>query len=435
MKVIHVATLLVLLACSQKKTETTTTPLTAADSVNIENKRRAAIWESIIHLPRLKTPFKLSISDQLGAPIPADSLLHKMLVTDGKFTKRAVGTIVNPNNAHVFWIGKQPGDGGIWRLFVTNISDPRFDPHPVTSELDAAGEDVERCAADIIEHWTAVNEFLESRSFVKFTKACRNDTIVEVTRTRQVDVNGAYDESMPHPFTMTPLHLPPSSAPIESDTMQWYFNGGYLGPYLSKAFFKHQPLLFNFEKIGWTKVPDEFDERLFFALTRNGVPDPKNPNGGLKETQFAFVSGEKVGYKTYRVGRPLEFGEPMNDDPNNVGDLPVFEILHDHYLRINGVSNGGPRGRVEYTRYIVRHGYDLKFVSELSAEMLRLERNYLFARYGYIFKSDDLRDYFKQFEWYTPKVSNADQIVNSLAVEDKALLDEIKRFEEYASRQ
>jgi uncharacterized coiled-coil protein SlyX len=34
---------------------------------------------------------------------------------------------------------------------------------------------------------------------------------------------------------------------------------------------------------------------------------------------------------------------------------------------------------------------------------LRLARNEIFARHGYIFKSDELSTYFSQFEWYVPK--------------------------------
>lgn len=37
-----------------------------------------------------------------------------------------------------------------------------------------------------------------------------------------------------------------------------------------------------------------------------------------------------------------------------------------------------------------------------SAEELRLMRNYIFARRGYIFESDDLKEYFEQFSWYVP---------------------------------
>lgn len=34
---------------------------------------------------------------------------------------------------------------------------------------------------------------------------------------------------------------------------------------------------------------------------------------------------------------------------------------------------------------------------------LRLARNEIFARHGYVFKSDELSAYFSQFEWYTPR--------------------------------
>lgn len=37
-----------------------------------------------------------------------------------------------------------------------------------------------------------------------------------------------------------------------------------------------------------------------------------------------------------------------------------------------------------------------------SAEELRLMRNYIFARRGYIFESDDLKEYFERFSWYVP---------------------------------
>lgn len=37
-----------------------------------------------------------------------------------------------------------------------------------------------------------------------------------------------------------------------------------------------------------------------------------------------------------------------------------------------------------------------------SAEELRLMHNYIFARRGYIFESEDLKEYFERFSWYVP---------------------------------
>lgn len=41
-------------------------------------------------------------------------------------------------------------------------------------------------------------------------------------------------------------------------------------------------------------------------------------------------------------------------------------------------------------------------VKDKSAEELRLMRNYIFARRGYIFESEDLKEYFERFSWYVP---------------------------------
>ncbi len=43
-----------------------------------------------------------------------------------------------------------------------------------------------------------------------------------------------------------------------------------------------------------------------------------------------------------------------------------------------------------------------KELSGYSAAELRILRNAIFASHGYIFKSDDLKEYFAQFDWYNP---------------------------------
>lgn len=41
----------------------------------------------------------------------------------------------------------------------------------------------------------------------------------------------------------------------------------------------------------------------------------------------------------------------------------------------------------------------------LSAKELRIMRNWIYARHGYIFKKKDLQNYFAQFDWYHPQYS------------------------------
>lgn len=61
-----------------------------------------------------------------------------------------------------------------------------------------------------------------------------------------------------------------------------------------------------------------------------------------------------------------------------------------------------------------------------SAEELRLMRNYIFARRGYIFESDDLKEYFEQFSWYVPLYYD---VTPRLSEIEKYNVNFIKEFE------
>ena len=57
---------------------------------------------------------------------------------------------------------------------------------------------------------------------------------------------------------------------------------------------------------------------------------------------------------------------------------------------------------------------------------LRIQRNLIFARYGYKFKSIDLSNYFSKFDWYNPL---HDDVKNQLTENDKELIAEITKIE------
>ena len=49
-----------------------------------------------------------------------------------------------------------------------------------------------------------------------------------------------------------------------------------------------------------------------------------------------------------------------------------------------------------------------------SLQELRIMRNEIFARHGYIFKSDDLTNYFSAKDWYTPKFDDVNHLVTEI---------------------
>ncbi|MFZ1808384.1 MAG: YARHG domain-containing protein [Cyclobacteriaceae bacterium] len=66
-----------------------------------------------------------------------------------------------------------------------------------------------------------------------------------------------------------------------------------------------------------------------------------------------------------------------------------------------------------------------------SADELRLMRNEIFARYGYIFSSKGLSDYFETKRWYKPTNANVDDKLTAI---DKSNIEQILKFENLATQ-
>ena len=66
--------------------------------------------------------------------------------------------------------------------------------------------------------------------------------------------------------------------------------------------------------------------------------------------------------------------------------------------------------------------------NSFSLDDLRILRNEIFARKGYIFKSEDLNNYFSKFEWYNPRFKS-DEIDNYLTEVDKQNIEVIAGYE------
>lgn len=70
-------------------------------------------------------------------------------------------------------------------------------------------------------------------------------------------------------------------------------------------------------------------------------------------------------------------------------------------------------------------------LSTKSKDDLRIMRNYIFARHGYIFKSPDLREYFSKFSWYTPKYSDVNSLLTPL---EQSNIKAIQNYEKKGGR-
>jgi hypothetical protein len=67
-------------------------------------------------------------------------------------------------------------------------------------------------------------------------------------------------------------------------------------------------------------------------------------------------------------------------------------------------------------------------ICEMTSVDLSLLRNEIFARHGYIFKSQELTDYFSTFDWYEPNLT-LDQVDKELTETDRYNISLIKSVE------
>ncbi len=74
------------------------------------------------------------------------------------------------------------------------------------------------------------------------------------------------------------------------------------------------------------------------------------------------------------------------------------------------------------------HEEELKKYDKMT---LKIMRNEVYADYGYIFRSDDLRRHFEQKSWYKPMISSAEKITNTYLTDyERYNIELIKRLEQ-----
>lgn len=133
--------------------------------------------------------------------------------------------------------------------------------------------------------------------------------------------------------------------------------------------------------------------------TGDGVPPvfngPQQPTPAKKSNAWIFivlavvlVAGLGVGgyfiYQNFiKKTETINYDTSVNNENSYYDNNAIDESEYEYeYLREREMTYADVEGK--------------------SAEELRLMRNYIFARRGYIFESEDLKEYFEQFSWYVP---------------------------------
>ena len=79
----------------------------------------------------------------------------------------------------------------------------------------------------------------------------------------------------------------------------------------------------------------------------------------------------------------------------------------------------------------VKTEYTYADIRDFDSSEFRIKRNEIFAQYGYIFKSPELNNYFRKFDWYTAKTDNVDSLLKELDIKNIKFLKEYERIFKY----
>lgn len=119
-------------------------------------------------------------------------------------------------------------------------------------------------------------------------------------------------------------------------------------------------------------------------------------------------------------------------------EVSTVEAFHDTFFRFTGADDAvidGISMRVKREHYYILFGSDdrnakpeIRILEDLTSSELRIARNYVFAKYGYQFKSDDLKKYFSQFSWYKPNLRDVD-VVRIMVDSDREIIAKIQSLE------
>jgi hypothetical protein len=117
----------------------------------------------------------------------------------------------------------------------------------------------------------------------------------------------------------------------------------------------------------------------------------------------------------------------QNFAQNNITKIVIDSGELDSYVNLPNIGfSAGKRVIYNGTISLLDHIIHDSALAVLNKEELRLLRNTIYAKYGMIFQSNDLKKHFQQFDWYGPKSTNIEALLNDT---DKANIGNIQLFE------
>lgn len=182
----------------------------------------------------------------------------------------------------------------------------------------------------------------------------------------------------------------------------------------------------------------------FWREIENGVESKGKYKGGkrfgpweettaLSQVKGSYVNGKRDGFWEARYDDASYKGYYKNDEKDGVRDENGEKIRYKNG-KVVSESNNKEQPKETFTNSshpvigealfenLSKHRLSGSDLSSFAKSELRILRNSIFAKHGYIFKSEDLKMYFSQFEWYKPEFNNVNHKLNSVEKENVKIL-------------
>lgn len=110
-------------------------------------------------------------------------------------------------------------------------------------------------------------------------------------------------------------------------------------------------------------------------------------------------------------------------EPSN---YEYYELSDDDYAQMSDTIAAPATAAADDFSWMVGRLITEQDIKYLSPDELRLARNSIYARHGYIFRSAELREYFSQFDWYEPHYNDVTGMLTDIEI---ANVDFLKKHE------
>ena len=182
----------------------------------------------------------------------------------------------------------------------------------------------------------------------------------------------------------------------------------------------------------------------FWREIENGIESKGKYKGGkrfglweetspLSQAKGSYVNGKRDGFWEESYDGETYKGNYKNDEKDGVWDENGEKIRYKNG-KVVSESNNKEQPKETFTNSshpvigealfenLSKHRLSGSDLSSYTKSELRILRNSIFAKHGYIFKSEDLKMYFSQFEWYKPEFNNVNHKLNSVEKENIKIL-------------